>query len=314
MPPPWSLLAVQDPIAYAGNPLDRENLNRRSRDWLEAQERAPESRYLPLWQLMPLLKLGETREIAWARRELFEDLEPRPEPVLLGTRDGVAHFAVDVSAEPKREVGFGVEDVASFEDLRAKVAQIPAADAAIAAQARTLVDWHCRHGHCAVCGGHTRSVLGGGNRICFDCQAEHYPRTDPVAIVVVVRGDRCLLGRGPGWPASMYSALAGFVEAGESLEDAARREVLEEAGVRVGEVRYVRSQPWPFPSSLMLGCVGFAETEEIVVDRAELDDARWFTRDTLREALAGKREDLVVPPPFAIAHHLIRAWVEGGLG
>jgi NAD+ diphosphatase len=123
-----------------------------------------------------------------------------------------------------------------------------------------------------------------------------------------------MLGRGPGWPESLYSALAGFVEAGEDLEEAARREVREEAGIEVGTVRYVCSQPWPFPSSLMIGCIALAESEEIAIDRIELDDARWFTRDALRAALAGRRDDLVVPPPFAIAHHLIRAWVEGELG
>ncbi len=304
---------MNDPIAFSGSPLDRENLRRRKREWVEAQDRAPESRYLPLWQLQPLLKIGELRELAWAKREFFEDLEPQPEPVLLGTRDGVAHYAVDVSVEPKREAGFGVADVASFEDLRGIVAQLPAGDAAIAAQARAMIDWHRRHGHCAECGGHTRSVQGGANRICFDCQSEHFPRTDPVAIAVVVKGDRCLLGRGPGWPDGMYSALAGFIEAGESLEDAARREVLEETGVRVGAVRYLRSQPWPFPSSLMIGCIAEAESEEIEIDRIELEDAKWFSRDALRAALAGKREDLHVPPPFAIAHHLIRAWVEGEL-
>ena len=304
---------MKDPIAYAGNPLDRETLRRRKREWIEAQDRAPESRYLPLWQLQPLLKIGELRELAWAKREFFEGLEPQPEPVLLGTRDGVAHYAVDVSVEPKREAGFGVADVASFEELRGIVAQLPAGDAAIAAQARAMVDWHRRHGHCAECGGHTRAVQGGANRICFDCQSEHFPRTDPVAIAVVVKGDRCLLGRGPGWPDGMYSALAGFIEAGESLEDAARREVLEGTGVRVGTVRYLRSQPWPFPSSLMIGCIAEAESEEIEIDPAELDDAKWFSRDALRAALAGKRENLRVPPPFAIAHHLIRAWVEGEL-
>jgi NAD+ diphosphatase len=304
---------VNDAISYSGSPLDRENNRRRRREWLEAQERDPDSRYLPLFELQPLLKLGDVRELAWAKREFFEDLDPTPEPVLLGPRDGVPHFAVDVSAEPKRELGFGVQDVASFEDLRAVVAQVPADDAAIAAHARTLVDWHRRHRHCAACGGHTRSVQGGGSRICFDCQAEHFPRTDPVAITVVVKGDRCLLGRGPGWPEAMYSALAGFIEAGETLEDAARREVLEESGVRVGEVRYLRSQPWPFPSSLMLGCVAVAESEEITIDPAELDDAKWFTRDALRAALDGRKSDLTVPPPFAIAHHLIRAWVNGEL-
>jgi NAD+ diphosphatase len=194
------------------------------------------------------------------------------------------------------------------------VALLPAADAAIAAHARTLIDWHARHRHCAACGGHTRSVLGGANRVCFDCQAEHYPRTDPVAIAVVVRGDRCLLGRGPGWPEKMFSALAGFVEAGESLEDAVRREVLEEAGVRVGRVTYLASQPWPFPCSLMLGCVAQAESEAIAIDPAELEEARWFSRDALGAALAGRRDDLGAPPPFAIAHHLIRAWVESDAG
>jgi NAD+ diphosphatase len=304
---------MREPLPFSGSPLERENLRRRERDWLEAQSKAPESRYLPLWRLQPLLKRGDPRELAWAKREFFEDLEAVPEPVLLGSRDGVAHFAVDVSGVEQPDEAFGIADLASFEDLRASVAQLPAGDAAIAAQARSLVDWHARHGHCAVCGGHTRSVQGGANRICFDCQAEHFPRTDPVAIAIVTRGDRCMLGRGPGWPETLYSALAGFVEAGESLEEAVRREVLEESNVRVGAVRYVCSQPWPFPSSLMIGCVGDAESEAIEIDPAELDDARWFTRDALRAALAGRRADLAVPPPFAVAHHLIRAWVEGAL-
>jgi len=299
------------PIPFSGSPLDREGLRRRDRAWLQACLDDPATRYLPLWQTKPLVK-RDPPALAWARREFFEDLDT-PEPVLLGTRDGVAHFAVDVSAAEKPADTFGIADVASFEHLRGVVATLPAADAAIAAQARTLVDWHARHGHCAVCGGHTRSVQGGGNRVCFDCQAEHFPRTDPVAIAVVARGDRCLLGRGIGWPSGMFSALAGFVEAGESLEDAVRREVLEEAGVRIGAVRYLTSQPWPFPSSLMLGCVAQAESEELRVDAAELEEARWFDRDALRAALDGRRSDFGLPPATAIAHHLIRAWVERGV-
>jgi len=314
--------AMHEPIPFSGSPLDREALRRRDRAWLDARLADPASRYLPVWQTKPLLR-RDPRELAWAKREFFADLEA-PEPVFLGSSDGVAHFAVDVSAAEKPEVSFGIADVAAFDDLRAAVALLPAADAAIAAHARTLVDWHARHRHCAACGGHTRSVSGGANRVCFDCQAEHFPRTDPVAIAVVVRGDQCLLGRGPGWPASMFSALAGFVEAGESLEDAVRREVFEEAGVRVGRVTYLASQPWPFPCSLMLGCVAQAESEELAVDAVELEEARWFSRDALRAAMqvarsepkasedqqAGRRSDLGVPPPFAIAHHLIRAWVE----
>ncbi|MGE4649656.1 MAG: NAD(+) diphosphatase, partial [Myxococcota bacterium] len=144
-----------------------------------------------------------------------------------------------------------------------------------------------------------------------ECAVEHFPRSDPVAIAAVVRGDRCLLGRGPGWPEQMFSALAGFVEPGESLEEAVRREVHEESGVRVGEVRYVSSQPWTFPSSFMLGCIATAESEAISIDRAEIEEARWFERATLLAALEGETGELSLPPPMAIAHHLIRAWLEG---
>jgi NAD+ diphosphatase len=305
---------MPDRIPFAGNPLDRESVRRRDRGWLDEKLVAAESRFLPLWKNQPLLKLGDERALAWAKREFFEDVDPAPEPVLLGTRDGVAHFAVDVSAAERREAAFGVAEVAGFEDLRASVLQLPLDEAGIAAQARSMVDWHARHRHCAVCGGHTRSVQGGANRVCFDCQAEHFPRTDPVAIAVVVRGDQCLLGRGPGWPEGMFSALAGFVEPGETIEDAVRREVHEEAGVSVGEVGYLFCQPWPFPSSLMIGCVGQALSQEISIDPAELEEARWFSRDALRAALAGKREGLGVPPPMAIAHHLIRAWIEEDAG
>jgi NAD+ diphosphatase len=299
-------------LPFSGSPLDREDRRRRDRAWLDARRVDAGSRYLPLWQSKPLLK-RDPPGLAWAKSEFFDDLDT-PEPVLLGTDADVACFAVDVSVAADPEASFGLGDVAGFDDLRAAVAALPAADAAIAAHARTLVDWHARHRHCAVCGGPTRSVQGGANRVCFDCQAEHFPRTDPVAIAAVVRGDRCLLGRGVGWPAGMFSALAGFVEAGESLEEAVRREVLEEAGVRVGRVAYLRSQPWPFPSSLMLGCIAQAESDAITIDASELEEARWFSRDALRAALAGRRGDLTVPPPFAIAHHLIRAWVETDAG
>jgi NAD+ diphosphatase len=302
-----------DAITFAGSPLDREAVRRRDHGWLEAQLADGASRFLPLWKLQPLVKSGATRALAWARREFFADLDPLPEPVLLGSLDGIAHFAVDVSAAAKPEESFGLGEVARFEELRGVVALLPHGDGAISAQARSLVDWHTRHRFCAACGGATRAVFGGAHRVCTECQAEHFPRTDPVAIAVVVHGERCLLGRQPGWPAGMYSALAGFVEAGESLEEAVRREILEEAGIAVGAVRYWRSQPWPFPSSLMLGCLGEARSEEIRVDRSELDDARWFTREQVRTALAGGAGAFFVPPPFAIAHQLMRAWVEGAL-
>jgi NAD+ diphosphatase len=179
------------------------------------------------------------------------------------------------------------------------------------AQARALLDWHAHHEFCSSCGSSTRAAQGGALRFCADCRTEHFPRVNPVVISVVVRGEECLLGRGSGWPAGMFSALAGFVEAGETLEDAVRREILEESAIRVGEVRYLRSQPWPFPSSLMMGCIAEALSSEIRVDSNELEDARWFGRDRVLAALAGKGDGFFVPPALSIAHHIVRAWAEG---
>jgi NAD+ diphosphatase len=304
---------VEKRIGFQGSPLDRAADRRRDAAWLASQLACEDSRFLPLWRLDALLKTEEPRGLAWARWSLLEDLDPAPQAVLLGVADGVAHFAVDVSQLEKPVEELGLEGAASFEDLRFVASALPAGEAAMAAQARTLVDWHARHGHCAVCGGRTRCVFGGGQRNCIECAAEHYPRTDPVVIVVVSRGGRCLLGRSHGWPEGMYSALAGFVEAGETLEEAVRREVREESGILLGAVHYQASQPWPFPSSLMIGFVAEGESEAISLDDAELSDARWFSLDEVRRALSGEGGDLVVPPPFAIAHQLIRAWAEASV-
>jgi NAD+ diphosphatase len=301
---------MSDSIAFAGSPLDRVAVERRDSAWVEAQLANPAARFLPLHALDPLVKLGETRALAWARAELFDDLEPKPQPLLLGVDEGIAHFVVDVSKVAEPLPTLGLEGIAAFEDLRSIAGELTTGEVAIFAHARSLVDWHARHQHCPVCSGDTTTVLGGANRRCIDCSAEHFPRTDPVAIAVVVRGERCLLGRGPAWPDTMYSALAGFVELGETLEEAVRREVYEESGVKVGEVRYVKSQPWPFPSSLMLGCIAQAESEELTIDHAELVDARWFELDEIRKALAAEPGPLFVPPPFAIANHLMQAWVD----
>jgi NAD+ diphosphatase len=196
-------------LVFGGSPLDREARRRRDPAWVAARLADEDSRFLPLWRLQPLVKTGASRALGFARREFFAELDPAPEPLLLGSRDGVAHFAVDVSAGSIES--FGIGDVARFEDLRGVAPLLPVEEAAISAQARSLVDWHLRHRFCAACGEPTRSVHGGAHRVCPDCQAEHFPRTDPVAIAIVVRGSRCLLGRQRAWPAGMYSALAGFV-------------------------------------------------------------------------------------------------------
>jgi NAD+ diphosphatase len=299
---------------FAGNPLDRAGVRRRDSAWLEERLRDPASRYLAVWKLQVLVRSGGEDEpgLAWARGEIRDAMDPEVGVVLLGLHDGVAHFAVDVSSVEDPGEALGLGGAAGFIDVRTAAAQLPGTEAAIIAQARALIDWHARHRFCAACGEPTRTGEAGYLRACSaeGCGAQHFPRTDPVVITLAERGDRCLLGRQSGWPAGFYSALAGFVEPGETIEEAARREVLEEAGIRLGAVRYHSSQPWPFPASLMIGCLAEAESEEIRLDDEELEEARWFERERVREALESEGKSFPrVPPPLAIAHQLMRAWV-----
>jgi NAD+ diphosphatase len=298
---------MEHPIAFSGSPLDRVDHRRRDRAWIEQCLHDESTRILPVWRLSVLVKSGPVPRLAWATPALREGAGA--EPILLGVMDGAAHFALDLSerADPLAELAWS--EVAEFPDLRAVAGQLPAGEAAIAAQARHLVDWHARNGYCPGCGARTRFKDAGYVRLCVDCGLEHFPRTDPVAIMLVTDGERCLLGRQPSWPQPFFSALAGFVEPGESLEEAVRREVQEEAGIRVGEVRYLASQPWPFPASLMLGCSARALDDRIRVDERELAEADWFTRDEVRAAADAATPRLALPPPMAIAHQLIRAWL-----
>ncbi len=181
------------------------------------------------------------------------------------------------------------------------------------AEAKALIGWHARHRFCPNCGAPTEPACGGWRRDCPSCRAEHFPRTDPVVIMLAIAGERCVLGRSRRFAPTMWSCLAGFVEPGETIEEAVRREVAEEVGIACGRVKYFDSQPWPFPSSLMIGCVAAAQSEAIVVDREELEDARWFDREELALMLTRKHpQSLTTPPPVAIAHHIIRGFVEDG--
>jgi NAD+ diphosphatase len=181
------------------------------------------------------------------------------------------------------------------------------------AEAKALLGWHGRHRFCPNCGTATRVVQAGWRRDCPACKAEHFPRTDPVVIMLAIAGERCVLGRSPRFAATMWSCLAGFAEPGETIEEAVRREVLEEVGIAAGRVNYFASQPWPFPSSLMIGCHAEALSEIIIIDRTEIEDARWFDRDELALMLSHRHPDgLTTPPPVAIAHHIIRRFVEDG--
>jgi NAD+ diphosphatase len=236
-----------------------------------------------------------------------------PGTVFLGLRDGAPVFGMGISPAAV-ETLLTREDV-TVTELRGMVMQgvVPAPQLSAIAMAKSLVNWHQRHGYCANCGSRTAMREGGWKRDCPNCKAEHFPRTDPVVIMLVTSGDKVLLGRQKHFPPGMYSCLAGFVEVAETIEDAVRREIFEESGVRCTDVRYYMTQPWPYPSSLMIGCAARATTEDIVVDRTELEDARWFDR---REAtLMIKREHpdgLAGPHPFAIAHHLLARWLHDG--
>jgi len=203
-----------------------------------------------------------------------------------------------------------LEGLGRFEDLRAISMDLPSTEAAIAATAKSMFEWRRRHRHCASCGEISEVADGGWKRICPSCKAEHFPRTDPVVIMLPVHGEKCLLGRQAAWPKGMFSALAGFLEPGESIEEACARELNEEAGLRATQVRYHSTQPWPYPSSLMIGLIAEVENEDAAPDQTELDEVRWFTRPEARELIKGSLPGARAPGAMAIAHQLIRAWSE----
>src|SRR3954462_1552515 len=233
-----------------------------------------------------------------------------PGTIFLGLRDGAAVFGMGMSAATVESL-LTREDVA-VKELRGMAMQgkIPPNQLSAIAMAKSLVSWHQRHGFCATCGTRTAMTQGGWKRDCPNCKAEHFPRTDPVVIMLVTSGDKCLLGRQKQFPAGMWSCLAGFVEVAETIEDAVRREILEESGIRCTDVSYYMTQPWPYPSSLMIGCSARATNADIVVDRTEPEDARWFARTEATLMLKREHPDgLAGPHPFAIAHHLLGRWL-----
>ena len=236
-----------------------------------------------------------------------------PGTIFLGLREGAAIFGMGIGA-PAVENLLTRDDVAVSE-LRGMAMQgaVPSDQLSAIAMAKSLVSWHQRHGYCANCGTRTRMTQGGWKRDCPNCKVEHCPRTDPVVIMLVTSGDKVLLGRQKQFPPGMYSCLAGFVEVAETIEDAVRREIFEESGIRCTDVNYYMTQPWPYPSSLMIGCTARATNEDIVVDHSELEDARWFDRPEATLMIKRQHPDgLAGPHPFAIAHHLLGRWVHAG--
>jgi NAD+ diphosphatase len=316
-------------IVFTGERLDRAAERRTDPRWVAAQAADPNARAVLAGDAGIHVTDGDEPRLALLPLGALD----APEPLLLGLDATGPVFAVDangarrpgapppVSAADQRWTasgaiaahGEGSPDPATGTrpiGLRAAAATLPHADGGLAAHAAALVNWHRRHRHCSVCGAPTAVADGGIVRRCDRCGTDHHPRTDPVVIMLVTDGDRVLLGRQPSWPQGRYSALAGFVEPGESLEEAVAREVREEAGVEVGPPAYIASQPWPFPSSLMLGFTApWIAGEPRRIDE-ELEDVRWFGRADVAAAVEEREGPLGVPPRFAIARRLLEVWLQ----
>lgn len=306
-------------LTYTTLSLRRDNMSRRPPEWL-AERMSAGFGVVPVFGAQNLVTGGDT-----PRAQIFEGdaagiiLKRGQQEVLLGTDDHKPVFAVAVDEPLARDATAMMNGAAEFMDLRQVGPFLPPADAHLLAHARGMIYWHSRHGHCGVCGAPTESRHSGHERTCVnpDCAISHFPRTDPAIIVLVYRtdipGGACLLGRHARWPFGMFSTLAGFVEPGETLEQAVSREVFEESGVETANVRYMASQPWPFPSSLMLGFHAEATSYDITIDEEELSDCRWFTRDDIRgmkEWLDATENDTRLPRKDSISRWLIQQWFD----
>ncbi|MGR3322022.1 MAG: NAD(+) diphosphatase, partial [Pseudooceanicola sp.] len=317
-------MRIAEQVTFGGSGLDRAAELRGNDDVLRFARGAGTSRCIVLWKGNPLLD-GAAGEAALARLPMDHPLLAvgDGEPMLLG-RDGEGLvFAQDISAwepegSPFVEAGPGRKQAAPlpshpeqdeahlFSDLRAVMADLTTRDAELAATAKAIYNWHATHRYCARCGKPSRVTMAGWQRSCDDCGGQHFPRTDPVVIMLITHGNNVLLGRSPGWPQGMWSLLAGFVEPGETLEAAVRREVMEESRVPVGRVTYLSSQPWAFPNSIMIGCHGEATGAEIEVDPTELEAAIWVPREEMADVFAGQHPVIRSPRKGAIAEFLLR--------
>jgi len=312
---------IAETVTFGGSGLDRAAGLRRDPGRL-AGLLEDGGRVLPLWRGKPLFSGAEA--VGWLAPGHPALAAATGAPLFLGLDEGRARFAADVSAwepesgeapqpgvfyDPTEQRHPALPEDHVFAELRGRMAALSPRDAELAATAKALFGWHRSHRFCSACGTPSEVAEAGWQRRCPACSTSHFPRTDPVVIMLVTRGERTLIGRSPGWPEGMYSCLAGFMEPGETLEAAVRREVAEETGVEIDRVRYLASQPWPYPSSLMLGCLAEAASEAITLDPAELEDARWIGKAEMASVLAGTHPVLRQPRKGAIAGFLLTNWV-----
>lgn len=294
---------MEDHNVFAGAFVDRSGERRKDPDWLAEALSRDGTRFVPVWGDRCLVG-GDPPGAILVDADTARPFIADDTVIFLGLFRDRPAFAVAIPGERDPPLG----ELGEFKDLRYLGTVLPPDEANLAAHARALVLWHDATLYCGKCGSASQPAAGGNARQCCnpDCGQQIFPRTDPAIIVLVSDGDRCLLGRQPSWPEGRYSTIAGFVEPGESLEDAVRREVYEETNVRVGTVRYHSSQPWPFPSALMLGFIAEATSSDIRLNDGELEDARWFSRDELRSG------DVGLPFRISIARRLVDHWIDGG--
>jgi len=312
-------------VTFGGGGLDRAAHLRGDEDALAIAWADPRAAVLLVWRGKVLAQAGAGAQLAWLAPDHALVAPHWPEVILLGLApDGTPHFAVDLnhwqpatvdetalasfldaSAQQHPDLPDGIV----FTELRRLMAQLSPLEAELAASAKAVLAWHHSHQFCARCGASSKVAMAGWQRNCTSCKTSHFPRTDPVVIMLITHGDAVLMGRSAGWPRGMYSLLAGFVEPGETLEAAVRREVFEEAGVRVGEVSYLSSQPWPFPMSLMFGCAGTALDCALTIDPTEIEDALWVSRADMMTVFAGEHPSIKPTRKGAIAHFLLQNWL-----
>ncbi|MGI9372367.1 MAG: NAD(+) diphosphatase [Hyphomicrobiales bacterium] len=299
--------------SFAGGTLNRAALERPQEGYVESQLARGDAKVVTFAQDRVLVDTSAPASLYYTAPGALENAGPLPE-ILLGIDDEKRPvFAQFTPVDDEGKPTATLPDTVKAIDLRSLAAQalLPAEELGLLAYARSLSNWHSTHRFCANCGEPTEMRGGGDRRSCTTCSREHYPRTDPVAIILIYKGDKCLLGRGRHFDEKRYSALAGFIETGESIEEAARREIFEEAGVKVGRIIYHSSQPWPFVSTLMIGLMGEAENTTITMDEEELEDVRWFSREEARQMLDDTHPDgFTAPPALAIAHHLLKSFVD----
>ncbi|MEE9314287.1 MAG: NAD(+) diphosphatase [Rhizobiaceae bacterium] len=304
-------------LAYSGNRLDRLS-EEREEDCVEKALANPAARAFGIARGRVLISFDKEMPRGLMKIDELAPFSPKIDrAVLLGFDGGAPRLAIPLGINPDDE-NFELPDGLKAIDYRSLAAQSLLADDELGqvAQGAAYLAWHSSARFCGRCGSATQMQGGGVKRHCSSCEREYFPRTDPVVIMLITRGDKCLLGRSPHFPPRVYSTLAGFVEAGETIETAVRRETFEESGIRIGDVRYLASQPWPFPHTLMIGCYGDALEDEIVKDDGELEDCRWFSRTEVRDILAGMgpvnkdgEPQFYLPPKMAIANRLVSDWV-----